>query len=166
MGANQVSKAALNYDNNVSSLKTSRPAGLKVLQHERRVLIDDVEGLWDERITEKLHDLVKLEEGWDGYRAMPVSFTNAVFALRMLEKICRPGTPLPAIVPGVDGDLQLEWHTAKGDIELHVLAPNSVHAWHAKVGDDNPDGDEKSLKTDFSIVAEWVRDIAENHAGA
>jgi len=159
-----VSNPALNYDDDVSSLSTSSPAGLKVLQYERRVLIDYVEELWDAGITEKLQDHIKLKRGWDGYRAMPVSFTTAVFALRMLEKICGPGAPAPAIVPGVEGDLQLEWHTAKGDIELHVLAPNVVHAWHAKVDDDNPDGEEKELKTDFSIVVEWVKDITEHHA--
>lgn len=161
-----MSNEVLNYDSDVSSLRTSSPAGLKVLRYERRVLIDDVEALWDADITKKLQDFIKLEEGWDGYRAIPVSFTNAVFALRMLEKIWVPGAPAPAIVPGVQGDLQIEWHTAKGDIELHVLAPNVVHAWHAKVEDENPDGEERKLTTDFSIVADWVRDVSENHAGA
>lgn len=161
-----MSYLALNQDNNVSSRRMRSPANLKVLQFEKRILIDDVEALWDADVTGKLQDLVTLEDGWDGYRAMPVSFTNAVFALRMLEKICGPGDPAPTIVPGVEGDLQLEWHTAKGDIELHVVAPNVVHAWHAKVDEDNPDGKEKELKTDFSIVAEWLRDITEHHARA
>ena len=157
-----MSKLSLNYDDtDVSSRRTNSPTGLNVVPYKWRVLIDDVEALWDANVTKKLQELVTLEPGWDGYRAMPVSFTNAVFALRVLEKICGPAAPAPTVVPGIGGDLQLEWHTTKGDIELHVLAPNAVHAWHTKVDDENLDGEERELKTDFSIVAEWMRDITE-----
>lgn len=161
-----LSNSVRDYDSPVSSLDTSIPSSFNVLEYERRILIDDFEARWDEGVTKKLQSLVRLPPGWDGYQAMPVSFTNAAFALQMLEKVCGPDAPSPAIVPGVVGDLQLEWHTAKGDIELHVLAPNVVHAWFAKSDSDNPDGEEKNLKNDFSIVARWVRDIAEQHAGA
>lgn len=157
--------AAISYDSNVSSQRTksSYPAAT-LLQYERRVLIEDVDGRWGDEVRNKLQSLVRLSPGWDGYEAIPVSFTNAVFALQMLEKVCTSNTPAPAIVPGVEGDLQLEWHTAKGDIELHVLAPNNVHAWHAKLDGENPDEEERVLKNDFSIVAEWVKEIAGQHA--
>ncbi len=158
--------ALMNHDLDVSSCRTSSSTRFTPLQFEARVLIDEVKPLWSADITKKLGELVKLEPGWDGYRAMPVSFVNAVFAFRVLERICGPATPAPMIVPGVGGDLQLEWHTAKGDIELHVLAPNNVRAWYTRVDDENSGGEERELKTDFSIVAKWVQNVTEQHAGA
>lgn len=163
MGADQVNQmnAAQSFNNDVSSLPTRSPSGFEGLQIEKHVFIDDVSAQWDSGITQKLQELVRLELGWDGYRAVPVGFTNAAFALQILARACAPGTPIPTVVPGVEGDLQLEWHTVKGDIELHVVAPNVVHAWCAVASGENPEGEERELKNDFSIVAQWVRDIAQ-----
>jgi hypothetical protein len=125
----------------------------------RRLLSEpsELSGPWRKLVEARLQELVRLEQGWDGYRGSPVSFVNAVFALRMLESACGRATPSPQIVPGVGGDLQIEWHTLRGDIELHVLAPNVVHAWRSATG--GP-GYEKELEltNDFSVVATWVRD--------
>jgi hypothetical protein len=77
----------------------------------------------------------------------------------MLERSCGPDTPPPDIVPGGSGDLQVEWHTRAGDIELHVLRPNLVHAWWAVAGDDV--GEERVLTNDFSDIVVWIRDITE-----
>ena len=112
---------------------------------------------WQAALT-RLEELLHLPEGWDGYVGKPVTFANVVFTLRMLEQICLSHTASPSIVPGVDGDLQVEWHTHSGDIELHVAAPNKVHGWCSL-----PNGEEKELdlRNDFSEVAAWVRKIVE-----
>ena len=89
-----------------------------------------------------------------------MSFQNANFALRMLEAICGVETRTPQIVPGSAGDLQIEWHTLEGDLEIHVLGPNNVHAWRAMI-DGNPEGEELLLKNDFAVVAQWVKEITE-----
>lgn len=78
----------------------------------------------------------------------------------MLEKICGLETDAPQIVPSTEGDLQIEWHTMKGDIELHVRAPNSVHAWRAISGG-HPDREELELTNDFAAIAQWMKDIVE-----
>ncbi|WP_324779906.1 hypothetical protein [Thiobacillus sedimenti] len=100
-----------------------------------------------------------MEPGWDGYRALPVSLENAVFALQMLGALCEADTPPPQIVPGFEGDLQIEWHTLKGDVELHVKAPNDVHAWRLLCDGDVED--ELNLRNDFLMAAQWVREITE-----
>ena len=132
---------------------------------QARILITENVSVWSNSVKKQLEDLVRLPVGWDGYGAVPVSFVNATFALRMLEKTCGLETCAPQIVPGAAGDLQIEWHTFKGDIELHVRAPNSVHAWHAMTGG-NPDGEELELTNDFAVVAQWVREIVEPLIGA
>lgn len=115
---------------------------------------------WREAVMNRLEELVRLEFGWDGYRGVPVTLENATFALRMLEAVCGPNAEAPQIVPGASGDLQIEWHSLKGDIELHVRGPNSVHAWRHLVGKVE-DGDNLELTNDFSAVAAWVKEQTE-----
>ena len=111
-------------------------------------------------VENRLQELIRLESGWDGYEGQPVDFGNAVFAFRMLESICVADTPAPVIVPGSSGDLQLEWHLPAGEIELHVRAPNVVHAWRFLAGA-HPLEQELTLSTDFSAVAKWLHDLTE-----
>lgn len=115
---------------------------------------------WQLTVEARLQELIRLENGWDGYEGPPVGFGNAVFAIRVLESICVGDTPAPSIVPGNAGDLQLEWHLPSGEIELHVRAPNDVHAWRCLTGA-HPLEEALMLSTDFSVVAKWLRDLTE-----
>lgn len=124
----------------------------------RRVLLNEPGGLWRPPALKQLDELVSLPVGWDGYRAPAVTFASAAFALSMLDSICAGLTPLPDIVPGVSGDLQVEWHNDFGDIELHVRRPNDVHAWR-RVGGDSPFSEERYIRTDFTEVADWLREL-------
>lgn len=125
-----------------------------------RLLISEAQDDWRAAVEDRLQELIRLDQGWDGYQGQPLSFTNAVFAYQMLESICNADTPAPQIVPGQDGDLQVEWHTLKGDIELDVRGPNHVLAWRL-VPNEDPDGEELYLKNDFRVVANWVNDLTE-----
>src|SRR5438093_6911026 len=84
-------------------------------------LMTDVTQQWREPVIKRLNVLVGLPPGWDGYEGTPVTFENAYFAMEMLDACCRGDDPIPQIVPGTNGDLQIEWHLEKGDIELHIL---------------------------------------------
>lgn len=142
------------FDVSVASI-ASRPSRLLVITNVQP---------GNKKVQERLQELIRLEPGWDGYYGAPVSFDNAVFALRMLETICNAQTPAPQIVPGSEGDLQIEWHTLEGDVELHVKGPNDVHAtrWLCEQEQE----DQISLTNDFLTVAVWVKDIAEFSIGA
>ena len=113
---------------------------------------------WSEEVAHHLEELVRLPVGWDGYYGQPVTFVNAIFAFEVLRVTCIPGSRPPQIVPGSEGDLQIEWHTLNGDLELHVKAPNDVHAWFEKTG---AEGISIDLNTDYSDVVTWVKTIAE-----
>jgi hypothetical protein len=126
----------------------------------KRLLISEPQRNWRDPVTKRLEELIRLEEGWDGYRGAPVSFEIAHFAVRMLEVACGLEVPVPQIVPGSQGDLQIEWHTERGDIELDVLAPNNVSAWRRNEST-GPDGEELLLTNDFSQVAAWIQELTE-----
>lgn len=127
---------------------------------KERVFITDNGSSWGNLVKKRLEELIQLPYGWDGYSGTHVSFENANFAFRMLDAICGLETRTPQIVPGSSGDLQIEWHTLRGDLEIHVKGPNNVHAWRAMAMDD-PEGEELDLKNDFAVVAQWVREITE-----
>jgi hypothetical protein len=114
---------------------------------------------WQKAVVCQLNELVALERGWDGYRAGPVRFDTANFALQMLESACGEDTPCPQIVPGTDGDMQVEWHFANGDIELHVRSPLQVSAWARIDGVEL----EAELTNDFTLAAEWLSLLAGQH---
>jgi hypothetical protein len=109
---------------------------------------------WRPRVIEKIQELMDLPRGWDGYDAPPVSFATAEFTLRMLDAICSSDCECPQIVPGTGGDLQAEWHTVDCSIELHVKAPNDVHAWRSGVGFVD---EELNLTNDFTDIVKWIR---------
>lgn len=110
---------------------------------------------WIDPVKMRLNELCKLPHGWDGYRAGPVQFTKADFAFDLLKKLYPFDGPVPQIVPGFNGDLQIEWHLGLYDIELHVLDAYNVHAWRATPVTE-VDGEEVELTTDFTAVMEWV----------
>lgn len=125
-----------------------------------RLTITQVDGAWRDPAVQRLEELIRLEPGWDGYDGQPVSLANATFALRVLEATCNELVEAPQIVPGANGEIQMEWHTDQGDVEILVRAPYDVYAWRYVVGGD-PDGQEVNLTNDFIQVAEWIQEVME-----
>lgn len=149
----------MTLDENVTSTEafSANVVPFRIAQAGKRNLSDQPYA-WKERVFQRLEHLVRLERGWDGYDARNVQLPIAVFAISMLESICGPSTKAPDIVPGTDGDLQIEWHTLNGDIELDVRAPNVVVAWRSTK---DPEGEEITLKNNFSVISGWVIDLME-----
>lgn len=162
MGSNQMTRTqtTATLSEGAEAISSSTNNVVPISSRPVRILISEYNSPWLDEVTDRLQKLIRLRPGWDGYQGRPVSFLSANFALQMLNNICGPETRTPQIVPGTAGDLQIEWHTQQGDIELYVMSPNNVHAWRALSGG-NPEGEELKLTVDFAAVAQWVRDITE-----
>lgn len=115
---------------------------------------------WREPVMRQLNALTALQGGWDGYQGVPVSCQHASVAMAILEACCRGDTPVPQLVPGSSGDLQIEWHLAGGDIELHIRGPKDVRAWHAD-HTTGIDGEAVPLTNDFTAVVTWIYNLME-----
>lgn len=111
---------------------------------------------WGAKVTNRLQELTTLERGWDGYDAPPVSFENASFALEILKEICDAEISPPQIVPGSNQDLQIEWHTKNGTMELHVVSPYNVYLWTDELGE------EILLSTDYTSALQYLRNLMRN----
>jgi len=149
-----------------SSVTDSTFASAKVRSlnpHVIRLLVSEPALPWRNDVIDRLEELVRLRDGWDGYNAEPVSLANAYFALRILESICPSDVAVPQIVPGSGGDVQIEWHTNDTDIELHVKAPNDVVAWR-KSPTTGDDGEEIPLTNNFIDIARWLEALGSDIA--
>ncbi|UIY25901.1 hypothetical protein LZK76_10920 [Rhizobium leguminosarum] len=113
---------------------------------------------WWPSLQARFNELASLEKGWDGYQGRPVIFTVATFAANLLERICIEGISEPALVPGSDGTMQIEWHKNGFDVEIDVLGPNKVVAMRY----DHKSGQEEvvELENDFSVLLTWMSDLA------
>lgn len=131
---------------------------------QHRITMNEVSCAWNEVLEQRLEKLIQLPNSWDGYRARPVSFPVAVFTLSMLQRLFQPSVTEPFLVPGINGDLQAEWHANDMDIEIHVVEPNLVKAWR-RTPNTSDEGEEITLRNDFTEIAIWVKEFADTAGG-
>lgn len=83
--------------------------------------------------VQRLARLRKLERGWDGERAEPLTDDACATAIRLLTALALPAPPTAQLVPLEDGGLQIEFHVkANGktnDVELEIDASGEVHVY-------------------------------------
>jgi len=74
-----------------------------------------------ERVSarEKLEELVRMPENWDGYGAVPIRIETTRNALRMLE-ILPDEIPMPDITPNPNGTVSFEWESPAGIGHLEI----------------------------------------------
>lgn len=143
-------------DRNTSAFQRSRP-----IEHQnvvalptRRVVVQVQSSSWQQALLPRLEELVRLPNGWDGYRGRPISLPCATFAAEILVRLCREDLTPPALVPGSDGSVQIEWHENGYDVELDVQAPNHVIAKRYDLLADEEE--EITLKNDFTDIMGWI----------
>ena len=112
---------------------------------------------WSKALESRLNAITSLPKGWNGYRSVPVSFTCAAFAAQLIERLYDASVPPPALVPGADGTLQIEWHRNQYDIEVDILEPYKVFA--SRYDCVSGDFTEIALSDDFTVLAEWLKDM-------
>lgn len=125
---------------------------------DRQVNLSDPKFHWWEEIEQKLKELNNLPLGWDGYDGKKMEFDVGCFARQMLAQCGNSIKFPPSLVPGPDGDLQIEWHYGEESIEIQILAPYIVQAWRGNEGL-GEDGEEITLSSDFTILDQWLKEF-------
>lgn len=82
-----------------------------------------------ELATQRLNELMRLQPGWDGYRARPITDEAVRAAVTIVFAVVDDISLPPQFFPLVDGGLQLEWHGGGIDIEIEVDADGTAHAF-------------------------------------
>ncbi len=110
---------------------------------------------WLDATLDRFLELGKLQDDWDQRGSAAVRHDVLSFALRsVLPRILTPTAPAPAVIPLGHGGIQLVWNTKTAEIEIEVIAPYSVIAYHF----DKASGEEheEQLSIDFSSLAKLM----------
>ena len=161
MIANRQSNYAFQNGKLASTYASSGSAANYVFP-QHRVPIFGYRSAWVQELEPRFSDLTSLQMGWDGYNGKPVSFPCASFAAALLERICVDSVSAPALVPGTDGTLQIEWHKNNLDIEIDVLGPNNVVAF--RFDHELQAETTMHLDNDFSELVNWIKDLVSKRA--
>lgn len=127
-------------------------------QNFRRAHVAATQPKWPTQVLAKMTDLLSFQPGWDSYRALALRHDAAMFAMTVLQNVMTSGTPEPSVVPSATGGVQLEWHDAGIDLEIHVLAPYEGEVWwrdHATGAEHASD-----LGTDLSVLHEPISKLS------
>ena len=148
----------LALDQNTSAFQSSQPVDRQRVAPlpitARKVIVQEYGSSWQQALSPRLEELVRLPNGWDGYRGRPISFACARFTAQLLVHLCREDLAPPALIPGSDGSVQIEWHENGYNVELDVRAPNNVLAKRYNLLSD--EDEEISLSNDFTDIMGWI----------
>ena len=105
-----------------------------------------------------LVDLLNLPPGWNSHSAKPIKPENVAAAVQLLGALLGSDMPPPTVVPRVKGNIQLEWHTKRIDIEVYIDSPNRVHV----LAEDVSDGEvaEGSLAGREGELKNWLKRLS------
>ncbi len=147
-----------NYYFQKDEFVTTRRSAANSAFPQHRAIVTGFQSNWVQTLQTRFSELTSLPKGWDGYQGRPVSFDCASFAALLLERICVDGVSVPALVPGSDGTLQIEWHKNNFDIEIDVIGANNVIASRY----DHVSQTEiiSELDNDFSELVNWIKEMA------
>ena len=99
--------------------------------------------------------LLQLPVGWNSYNAKPIRGENLGAALSLLNRVMRPGTPAPIVVPTVRGGVQLEWHTRGINLEIAIDAADDINFFAEDIRTN-----EVPENLDEASLAPWVDRIS------
>jgi hypothetical protein len=76
-------------------------------------------------------EVAGLRDNWDRRGSAEVRTDVLSFALRsVLPEVMLPTAPAPAVIPLGHGGVQLVWNTDSAEIEVEIIEPNKVIAYH------------------------------------
>lgn len=110
------------------------------------------------KTVEAVGDLLTLPAGWNSYAAKEIAPQSAVRAIRLLADVIGPATPAPAVVPRVQGGIQLEWHTESIDVEVYIDSTGNASFFAENL--ESGYSDEGSLAGREQLLREWVQRVS------
>lgn len=81
---------------------------------------------WILKARSDIQGLANLKPGWDGYKAPPISPEVIDYALRIIDGSEYLDLPNASIVPSGIGGIQIEWHIAEINFEIHISSAEEM----------------------------------------
>jgi hypothetical protein len=81
---------------------------------------------WVLEAAKKLEALGRLRPGWDSYGGVPLKRGTKELTLRILDWLGTADLPVPAVVLGSGGTVQLEWRTKGKELDVELRDNNTI----------------------------------------
>ena len=75
---------------------------------------------WVIAATQKLERLAMLPSGWDSYGGRPLKQSARESTLKAISWLQQEELPIPAVVLGSKGTVQLEWHSGSKELDVDL----------------------------------------------
>lgn len=85
---------------------------------------------WIRPMIAAFAEIQSLPENWDSYGARIVKEELIQRALHVLGLVMEHDSPVPSVVPRIDGGVQLEWHRRKQDLEIVFSADKQLQYFY------------------------------------
>ena len=116
-----------------------------------------------QKIKTKLLEYTKLSPGWDGYSGIPLPSKNVKIMVGAIEKVILHQIPMPSVVPGGDGAVQIEWHVNDFDLEFTVSSFGELSVWRYDIRSESESEmllDEMDKEKFFLTLTQWISDLS------
>ena len=81
---------------------------------------------WVLEAAAKLEALGRFQPGWDSYSGLPLQRSAKDLTVRTLRWLRSDELPVPAVVLGSGGTVQLEWRTNDKELEVELRDNNTI----------------------------------------
>ncbi|MGH7169348.1 MAG: hypothetical protein ACRELG_03615, partial [Gemmataceae bacterium] len=81
---------------------------------------------WVVEAAKKLEALGRFQKGWDSYDGLPIKLGAKRLALQVLGWLRKDELPVPAVVLGSAGTVQLEWRARGKELEVELRDDDSI----------------------------------------
>jgi hypothetical protein len=108
-----------------SSNTTAMPRSIAVSFGGLPTIAVPFEASWLEPVVRRMNYLLNLKEGWDSYGARPINIMSAHAVIRFIS-LFGVGVATPDVFPLANGNLQLEWDSENGSVEVEVASSGRV----------------------------------------
>lgn len=108
--------------------------------------------------ADRIEALLSLAPGWNSYSAAAVTPASAKAAITLLATCLAPCTPVPAVVPRVQGGIQLEWRANGVEIEVYVEPAGDARFYAEAEG--KHDVIEAALAGNETVLSQWLARLA------
>jgi hypothetical protein len=99
---------------------------------------------WVMDVAKKLEALGRLPAGWDSYGGLPLDPNAKKLAVSVLGWLGGEELPVPAVVLGSGGTVQLEWRANGKELEVELGKDNSIEFVKVNPNGDIEEGEERA----------------------
>jgi hypothetical protein len=103
----------------------AQPGCSITLTNDALALSGDTAG-WVIEAAKKLETLGRFRAGWDSYRGQPLSKGARCLMLQVLAWLRKEDLPVPGVVLGSGGDVQIEWRANGKELEIDLRDNNTI----------------------------------------